>query len=92
VLLRNVAGEVDALAVGEKIRASLEQPFVVSGHTVRISCCVGLALYPLHGEDDRALSRHADCAMYQAKEGGRNRVRLCELPARCEGMAVCPEL
>lgn len=92
VLLRNVAGEAEALSVGEKIRVSLEKPFFAAGHNVQISCCIGLALYPLHGEDDLALSRRADCAMYQAKDGGRNRVRLCALPKRCPGLTVCPGL
>ncbi|APW45759.1 hypothetical protein RA876_04595 [Rhodoferax antarcticus] len=78
VLLRNVAGEKEALAVAEKIRATLEQPFIAAGHTVRISCCLGLALYPVHGEDGLALHRHADDALYRAKKDGRNRVRLCE--------------
>lgn len=90
VLLRNVAGEKEALAVAEKIRTSLEQPFVAAAHTVRISCCVGIALYPVHGEDDLGLSRRADCAMYQAKADGRNRIRLCELPAGCT--PGCPDL
>ncbi|NDP39487.1 MAG: PAS domain S-box protein [Rhodoferax sp.] len=76
VLLRNVAGENEALTVAEKIRASLEQPFVVAGHSVRISCCVGIALYPQHGEDELSLSKHADFSMYHAKGNGRNQVRL----------------
>lgn len=76
VLLRNVAGEHEALTVAEKIRANLEQPFVVAGHTVRISCCVGIALYPQHGEDELSLSKHADFSMYHAKGNGRNQVRL----------------
>ncbi|MCW2312910.1 sensor domain-containing diguanylate cyclase [Rhodoferax antarcticus] len=80
VLLRDVAGESEALAVAEKIRASLAQPFELAGHSLNISCCVGVALYPQHGLDDLALSKHADHAMYQAKERGRNQVVLYHAP------------
>lgn len=76
VVLRDVAGEPEALAVAEKIRASLAQPFVLNGHNLGIGCCVGVALYPQHGADDVALSLNADHAMYQAKERGRNQVVL----------------
>ncbi len=74
VLLRDVAGAHEALAVAEKIRVSMEQAFVLAEHSLNISCCVGVALYPQHGEDDLILSKHADAAMYQAKVRGRNQV------------------
>jgi diguanylate cyclase (GGDEF)-like protein/PAS domain S-box-containing protein len=80
VLLRNVAGEPEALAIAEIMRTSLEQPFVLSGQTVRIGCCVGVALYPQHGADDLTLFKNADQAMYQAKENGRNQVALFRAP------------
>jgi len=80
VLLRRIAGEPEALAVAEKIRASLEQPFELAGHSLNISCSAGVALYPQHGLDDLALSKNADHAMYQAKERGRNQVVLYHAP------------
>ena len=76
VVLRVVAGENEALAVAEKIRAKLELPFALAGHTLGISCCIGVALFPQHGENDLALVKSADLAMYQAKENGRNQVKL----------------
>jgi len=42
-------------------------------------CSIGIALYPEHGRDPITLARHADQAMYQAKQSGRERVRLAEL-------------
>ncbi len=81
VLLRDVAGELEALAVAEKIRVNLEQPFELAGHSLNISCSVGVALYPQHGADDLILSKRADDAMYQAKERGRNQVVLYRAPA-----------
>ena len=79
-LLRDVADEPVALAVAEKIRASLDQPFALEGHCLNISCSVGVALYPQHGVDYLTLSKNADHAMYQAKERQRNQVVLYQVP------------
>lgn len=76
VLLRSVSDAENALAVAEKIRHSLYQPFHLAGHKLEISASIGVALYPEHGADDLSLSQNADSAMYQAKAAGRNRVQL----------------
>lgn len=84
LLLRSLGAPAShtALAVAEKIRAALSQPFELAGHALQISCSIGVALYPDHALDDIALAHHADQAMYQAKLAGRNRVVLCESPVQ----------
>ena len=74
VLLLNLNSVEDAIRVGEKIREALNQPFMVEGKTLGISSCIGIALYPDHGSTAAELTEHADTAMYQAKEAGRDRV------------------
>lgn len=76
MLLRAVSDSEDALQVAEKVRQALEQPFVIEGHTLCISGTSGIALFPDHGEDAITLLRHADQALYRAKERGRNCVEL----------------
>jgi diguanylate cyclase (GGDEF)-like protein/PAS domain S-box-containing protein/hemerythrin-like metal-binding protein len=76
VLLRTVEDARDALAVAEKIRAALNQPFALKGLRLEVSSSIGLALYPAHGSDAFALAKNADIAMYQAKSAGRNSVRI----------------
>ncbi|MDP4030605.1 MAG: diguanylate cyclase [Gallionella sp.] len=76
VLLRAVVDAHDAMVVAEKIRAALNRPFELMPHKLAISCSIGIALYPEHGNDGIELSKHADIAMYQAKEHGRDNVRL----------------
>ena len=50
------------------------EPFTLAqGQTVRISSSMGIAIYPEHGSDETELTLHADAAMYQAKETGRDR-------------------
>jgi diguanylate cyclase (GGDEF)-like protein len=41
-----------------------------------VSACAGVALFPTHGMDFKALIEQADHALYQAKRAGKNRVFL----------------
>lgn len=74
VLLASLKHDQDAHEVGEKIRHALNQPFRISGNTLNISSSIGIAIYPAHGDDEKELVKHADLAMYYAKENGRNNV------------------
>jgi diguanylate cyclase (GGDEF)-like protein len=62
----------DAADVAQKIVASLQKPFFISGHELRITTSVGISIYPDDGEETDTLIRYADIAMYYAKEQGRN--------------------
>lgn len=64
-----------AEAVTEKIREALERPFVLSGIEVRITTSIGVSLFPTPAEGMDDLLKHADLALYAAKEAGRNRAR-----------------
>ena len=59
-----------------RILAALAMPFILAGHGVSISASIGVTLYPTDGADADTLLRHADQAMYVAKQGGRNRYHL----------------
>lgn len=59
-----------------RVISALSQPFLVGSHTITISASIGVTLYPLDGSDTDTLLRHADQAMYEAKECGRNRYHL----------------
>jgi diguanylate cyclase (GGDEF)-like protein len=76
VLLPTMEQEADAVMVAEKIRYALNQPFQVAGHVLNISSSIGVAVYPEHGADEKLLLINADIAMYHAKKGGRDAVRL----------------
>jgi diguanylate cyclase (GGDEF)-like protein len=58
--------------VVQKLRDAMALPFVLDGHEVFVTASVGVALYPEDGEDAETLIRHADIAMYRAKEAGRD--------------------
>lgn len=76
VLLQDVSGDDAVVGVAEKIRHALNQPIVVAGTALSISSSIGVAMYPEHGSDADELARHADSAMYLAKESGRNNIKV----------------
>lgn len=51
---------------GEVINA-LSAPFTIGQRELCLSCSIGIAVYPQHGEDANTLASHADSAMYRAK-------------------------
>ena len=61
--------------IAEKIRATLTTPYQLTGHEHHSSPSIGVCLYRGNEESVDALLKHADLAMYQAKESGRNAVR-----------------
>ena len=83
VLLEMIQDDIDAQTVAEKIRVALNQPFEIvehgEEHRIAVSACIGIAFYPEDGADMTELARHADEAMYRAKENGRNAVAFYNL-------------
>jgi diguanylate cyclase (GGDEF)-like protein/PAS domain S-box-containing protein len=63
------AAEVVAL----KIRRTLRAPFIVSGVEIFVSASIGVSLHPDDAGDSETLLKHADAAMYRAKDAGRDR-------------------
>ncbi|WPC66392.1 diguanylate cyclase [Rhodoferax ferrireducens] len=74
LLLPSIEAAQDAMAVAEKIHQAFGRPFALSaGRNATMSFSTGIAVYPEHASDEKALMRHADEAMYQAKAAGRDR-------------------
>ncbi|MBU2887267.1 EAL domain-containing protein [Gilvimarinus agarilyticus] len=60
--------------VGEKIRALISQAFIHEDMELRITCSVGVVVYPEKNNVVHELLRYADTAMYQVKEKGRDAI------------------
>ena len=60
----------DVLGTARKILASLEGPFAIADQMVETGASIGIAMYPVHGDDPSTLLRRADVAMYVAKRSG----------------------
>jgi len=71
VLLPRVGNSQDATNVAQQLLVALREPFVLEGMRLEIDASIGIALYPVHGEDVEMLNQRADIAMYSAKQAGR---------------------
>jgi diguanylate cyclase (GGDEF)-like protein len=58
--------------IARKIRRTLHSPFVVAGVEIFVSASIGVSLYPDDASDSETLLKHADAAMYRAKDDGRD--------------------
>ena len=67
IMLPEVAGELSAATVAEKIRLHLTAPYVVDGGTIAVPVSIGTAVYPVDGHDYGDLIQQSDIGMYRAK-------------------------
>ncbi|HEY1059418.1 MAG TPA: EAL domain-containing protein [Limnobacter sp.] len=66
-----------AFNVGRKVvDAVSKRPFELADKSIYVGASVGVALYPDDATDAEGLLKHADIAMYQAKQAGKNTVRM----------------
>ena len=80
VVLEELSAQPDEAAsqtelVAEKIRSELNQPCMLKNHECRTAPSIGIILFRGHLESVEDLLKHADVAMYQAKQAGRNTIR-----------------
>jgi diguanylate cyclase (GGDEF)-like protein/PAS domain S-box-containing protein len=76
LLLANLRHPEESHGVLERMLRSIAQPMAVGNAEVRVSASIGLTLYPHDDADPDTLLRHADQAMYTAKQEGKNRYHL----------------
>lgn len=65
----------DVHVIANKILTALAAPFCIEGHELYVTASIGVSMYPADGNDPQDLVKHADSAMYRAKEAGRNAYR-----------------
>ncbi len=65
--------ELDYIELGENIVQIFQKPFSINEHEMVITPSIGISLFPEHGETSEELLKHADAAMYSAKDSGKNR-------------------
>jgi len=73
VLLLNDFQDRDEIDLSlTRISNTLSKPYQIGDHSFSISSSIGLSVYPDDNVDPDTLLRHADYAMYQAKQSGKN--------------------
>lgn len=77
VVILNGVGDVAEIGriVDQRLVSLVRRPHQVDGAELHISCSVGVAVFPDDGNDIDQLMRHADVAMYQAKNSGRDNLQ-----------------
>ncbi len=75
VLLGDMNSFQDAAKVARRILDVVQRPLEVDGHELFTTTSIGVALYPMDGQDADTLIKNADAAMYFAKSQGRNNYR-----------------
>lgn len=66
----------DSTPILERLLKTAADPVTLGGNIMQVTASIGVAFYPQDGEDADQLIRHADQAMYVAKQTGKNRYRL----------------
>lgn len=72
MLLNGLQKMEDITQSMQRILSTVAQPFVINGWDYTVSCSIGVSLYPDDGRDPGDILKHADAAMFKAKQLGRN--------------------
>ena len=62
--------------IARRVVADLALPYLLSVAVADVSASLGVAIFPVHGTQADELKRHADQALYEAKDAGRNTYRV----------------
>lgn len=71
-LIPDIDHAEDAALAAQKILAAIALPHHIEQHDLHIGVSVGISIYPGDGPDAETLIKHADTAMFHAKDKGRN--------------------
>jgi diguanylate cyclase (GGDEF)-like protein len=75
VILNEVEESHRVAKVAHHVVAAIGKPLLLSGRECGVTASVGIALFPADGEDEETLTKHADIAMYTAKQAGKDDFR-----------------
>ncbi len=72
VMLPRLKDPENAGRIARRINEALAKSFQIEVHEVYISASIGISIFPIDGSDAETLMKHADLAMYHAKDKGKN--------------------
>jgi diguanylate cyclase (GGDEF)-like protein/PAS domain S-box-containing protein len=72
IVLTSAESVDEVTGIATRIVESVMGQFTIQGHSLNITCSLGISMFPEHGEDGETLIKNADAAMYSAKEQGCN--------------------
>ena len=72
IMVPTFASVEQLTAVMQKVLAAVSRTFKLGSHEFHVTASIGISVYPVDGDDERALMKNADIAMYRSKEDGKN--------------------
>lgn len=75
VILQDFNNRSDVERTSCRILQTLEKPIRLDVHDLYVSASIGVSIYPDDGDNAALIMKHADTAMYGAKNGGRSRLQ-----------------
>jgi EAL domain-containing protein (putative c-di-GMP-specific phosphodiesterase class I) len=86
IVAQHVENEPDATQFAQRVLNVISQPIPIGQQEFFATCSIGISIYPRDGDSPSDLLKHADAAMYTAKESGRNAFRFyaAEMNARAQ--------
>ncbi|PWB35690.1 GGDEF domain-containing protein [Pseudomonas sp. SDI] len=79
LILRQVQGLRQLHGVLQRVLSAVAAPYAIGDQQISVSASIGVTLFPSDNDDADTLLRHADQAMYVAKQSGRNRYHLFDV-------------
>jgi diguanylate cyclase (GGDEF)-like protein/PAS domain S-box-containing protein len=76
LLLSNLSSAEDIALILDRVQNVIGKPINIGGELLSVSASIGVSLYPQDNSTPDVLLRHADQAMFLAKEAGKNRYQL----------------
>jgi diguanylate cyclase (GGDEF)-like protein/PAS domain S-box-containing protein len=86
VLIQDLDDAEQAAIVARKILSAALKPVMLAGRECRVTASIGIAVYPRDGEDEQALMKNADIAMYYAKAEGKNNFQFYSAEIRTQSL------
>lgn len=76
VILPVIKNAEECLTVARKIIQTVARPYQLAGQNFSVTASIGISVFPNDGRDEETLTKHADIAMYKAKQEGKNTFQL----------------
>ena len=86
VLIQKLNSLQDAISMALRIQEVMHRPFDLAGRKVALTASMGIAIYPEDGDNAETLLKHADTAMYHAKDQGRDNFQFYSTALTTEAM------
>ncbi len=78
IMLSDIHEPGNAAIVARRILQEIQTNYDLEGHDITVTTSIGISVFPADGEDAEILLKHADSAMYHAKDRGRNNYQFFE--------------